>query len=230
MAITTQIFTDGTTTEFANALASALDGTGLFDSVSVASKTVTCTKNSQAVLVVKANSAGSANPVIVVNNSAGSNLISAATGATNGMDSYASISVVGSAVFCVLSNAVTGSGVTTIMAFCVDSTDKNGIGFYVLERTYEGTNTHKTACIEAIEADTRGVTNPIATNRSNINTYQATAQNASGDVDVFSHTFGVRYSPALHTYESTQIGVTPAQIKVGAKTYVTDGFIMIEDV
>lgn len=228
MAITTNIYTAANTTTVRADLVTALQDTGLFDEVTYSSTTVTCTKNSVDVLKINLG-AIDGQALFTVKNSSDETVVS--VNLNGNLNSYASITTIGSIVYVVATNSSTGVG-CKVTTFCIGATNKGNIGvynFYRREVSGGTTNTYRTMSTESLTDSNVGVSAPLSTSMTNICTYPATVQLRDGNNDIISHVYGVRYSMPLHTFDSTQIGVTPVTLKLGNKTYITDGLIMIED-
>lgn len=237
MAITTQVFNQGNTAAAAAALASALETTALFDSVTVSgsgtSTAITCTKGTQNILTIYPCISTAEQEFMRIQNSQGDFPDTSVTWNSGYPDGYCSISTIGKVLFCIFSTSISITSGMVYLVLCVDSTDSGNIGIYYYRHDVNsGTvnGKYRTFCSESLQLDTSyAVTAPLSSGRNNICTYPVTAQNRNGSCDAFKHTFGIRYSPPLHTNAASQVGVTPAKLKIGSKNFLTDGTIIIED-
>ena len=239
MAISTQTFQQGNTSACATALKTALEGTNLFDSVTISDLKITCTKNSVAVLTVDLG-VTSSNVFVTWNNTDNN-----ATDTTFDWDQgnasgikpsyYATITTIGNAVYATFSytHSTAASGMTRVFCLYVGATKDGNIGIYVCKTaTADGTNlncyTMSTGAYSPIL--TACVSAPVSTSMTAICAYPLSTIKKSGDIDVFSDAYALRYSPPIHTLSCNQVGVTPVKIAVDNVVYLTDGVIMIKNV
>lgn len=233
MAIAIQTFNAGNSSSCANALKAALEASGIFDDVSIDNMEITCSKDIDDIpvpLLTIDLGVTAGGDILTWANAAGDASGSVSLGANVTPNSFASVSTVGNVVFCILSTSASLTGNADVFALAVDQTKDGNVCVYYAKHQYGGSITHYTVSSESIAADSSvGVTSPLYTNKSGICLYAATAQNRNGSCEVFTHTSGIRFSPALHTNAKTIDGVTPVKFVVDGREYLTDGYIAIAD-
>lgn len=211
MAATKQIF-EGDDATFFSALKTALEGMEIFDSVTLANSTVTCTKDGTDVLKVVING-------YTVYNSSGTQMFSVALENTIGWGHKSITTCDGCAMI-----IITASGNPDRKAMLyIDTTTDDLVIF--------GSNGYRTAALSSNAADTGyGLNAPLSTAYSNASLYKMTAQLPDGGIAVARHCYGVRFSPSMHTVDATAAGVTPRSITINDTPYVTDGTVCMMDV
>ena len=244
MAINTQTFVNGYNSDCIAALKTALESTGLFDSVTLADSTITCTKNSISVFTINLGiqySSSTSSPTFITwNNNDGSaqdasfawdkgNVTSGAC-----LNGYATITTIGNAVYAVFSyyHSSAATGMARVFCLYVGPTDDGNIGIYICKTTTaDGTslNCYSASTNSYTSVLTTLVSAPVSTAITTVCTYPLAAINKDGDAEVFTDAYGIRYSPPLHTLSCTQTGVTPTTVAIKGVQYLTDGVIMIEN-
>ena len=241
MALTKQVFTAANTETFAEALKTALENTGLFDSVTRSTLVVTATKDSQEILKVDT---GTWNSVIVFKNNSGTTLNTVTLDqSTSTLASYASISTDGHFVHCILTNtySATGNDATRSLTFCVCGT-KNGNVCMTHMKAYGRSDTlyppnwcwisSSSALATDPSADVSGGGTAFFIPRSftwtSIVSYPLTTLMEDGDVDIADGVYGIISAPALFAISKSQYGVTPPDIMLNGKRYLTDGILLID--
>lgn len=235
MALTRTAYAAANTADFAAALKSALEATELFDSVTRSETTVTCTKDSQALLTVNCAASADATALITVSNSTGTELLGLKWGA-GVASTAASISTDGNFVFAVFTNSYTNQGgsVRRSMFLFVGRTKAGKVGIAV---SYTDSATDvlypQTGAIicseESLTADNGTAFAPArSTNYGYVLTYPLTVQKPDGSIDTFDGAYGVLASPGVYACARTVMGVLPPKITIDGKDYITDGCILIE--
>ena len=241
MSLTKQVFTAANTETFAEALKTALENTGLFDTVTRSTLVVTCTKDSQEILKVDT---GTWNHVLIFKNANGTTLNDVTLDqSTSTLASYASISTDGKFVHCILTNTYssTGNDATRSLTFCVCGT-KNGNVCMAHTKTYGRSDTlyppnwcwisSSSALATDPTADVSGGGTAFFIPRSfawtSVVSYPLTTIMADGDVDIADGVYGIICAPTMFTLARSQAGVTPATVEIDGKQYLTDGVLLID--
>lgn len=233
MALTRQAYAEANTETFAADLKSALEAVGIFDSVTRSTLAITCAKNSKNVLILDCGASAGSIPLITANNKYETKLIELMLG-TGGLNSVASISTDGASfVFCIFTNSYpTGTFVRSASVY-VGKTKNGEIGIAVSYRSassdyYPPTNT-MLMTTESLALDT-GVAffPPKSTSYGYVSAYNLTAVTPDASLDTFESAYGVICIPAVFTCSRTTMGVIPAVVDIGQKSYLTDGCILID--
>lgn len=235
MALTRQAYAAANTADFAAALKTALENTGLFDSVTKSDTTVTCTKDSQALLTVNGAASADSADVITLKNSAGTTLLGLKWG-SGVASTVASISTDGNFVFVVMTNSYTGTGgaVRRAVFLFVGRTKAGKVGVAV-SYTDSATDVlypQTGASIfseDSLTADSgTAFAPPRSTGYGYVLTYPLTAQNTDGSIDTFDGANGVLAAPGVYHCSRALMGVLPPIIEIDDKKYITDGCILID--
>lgn len=244
MAINTQTFTNGYNSNCVNSLKTALEGTNLFDSVTLTDSTITCTKNNISVFTINLGiqySSSTSSPTFITwNNTEGSaqstNFAWDKGNTTSGqcLNSYTTITTIGNALYAAFSyyHNSAATGMTLVFCLYVGPTNDGNIGIYICKTsTTDGTslNCYSASTNSYTSVLTTLVSAPVSTELTTVCTYPLTAINKDGDAEVFTGAYGIRYSPPIHTLSRTQVGVTPVKLTIKGVQYLTDGVIMIEN-
>lgn len=235
MALTRTAYAAANTADFAAALKSALEATSLFDSVTRSETTVTCTKDSQALLTVNCAASADSTDVIALKNGAGTDLLGLKWG-YGVASTAASISTDGSFVFVVLTNSYTNSGgaVRRAVFLFVGRTKAGKVGIAVsytdsaTDVLYPQTGA-RICSEESLAADNGTAFAPArSANYGYVLAYPLTVQKSDGSIDTFDGAYGVLAAPGLYACARTVMGVLPPKITIDGKDYITDGCILIE--
>lgn len=214
MAISKQVFAPGSESDWFDAVRDSLDGLCIFDSVALADSTVTCTKDSTDVLTITTGG-------YTVYNLSGTQMFTVSLENTIGWG-YRSITTCGG---CAVIIITAGGNPDRKAMLYIDTTNDNSVIF-----GSNGNGVYRTAALSSYAADSSyGINAPLSTAYTNISLYKITAQLPNGDVAVAQHSYGIRFSPAMHTVGTSAAGVTPATILVDGATYITDGFACLAD-
>ena len=216
MAITKQVFAPGNESAWFDAVQAALDGLGIFDSVTLASSTITCTKDSADVLVITTGG-------YKIYNSSGTQMVSVGLENLIGWGYRSITTCEGCAVIIITAG---GNPEQKAMLYIDTTTDDDDLVIF----GSNGNGDCRTAAISSNAADTGyGLNVPISTAYSNASLYKMTAQLPDGGIAVARHFYGIRFSPAMHTVNTTAAGVTPRSITINDTPYVTDGTVCMMD-
>ena len=241
MALSKQVFTAANTETFAEAMRVALEGTGLFDSVTRSTLVVTATKDDQAVLKIDT---GTWNSIITFKNKNGVTLNDVTIDQQNStLASYASISTDGHFVHCILTTTYHGltGDATRAVTFGVFGT-ASGEVCLTHTKTYNRTDAEYPpnycwiSCTSALGTDPTGAPVgggtgffiPRSFNWSAISAYPLTTLTADGGVDTVEGAYGLICAPAMFTIARSSSGVTPPTVEIDGKEYLTDGILLIE--
>lgn len=217
MAITKQVFAPGNESAWFDAVQAALDGLGIFDSVTLASSTITCTKDSADVLEITTDG-------YTVYNSSGTEMFSVSLEFTIGWGHRSITTCDGCAMIIITAG---GNPERKAMLYIDTTTDDDALVVF----GSNGNGTYRTASLSSNTADTGyGLNVPLSTAYSNASLYKMTAQLPDGGIAVARHFYGIRFSPAMHTVNTTAAGVTPRSITINETSYVTDGTVCMMDV
>lgn len=239
MAITTNVFTKAYQSGFGQAVYDALNASGLFDSVTISSDVITCTKNSVALLIVNVANQSGAN-LITINNGAGDYPGQPISMVGTDLMHYCSVTTVGNAVFLIIRGSSAGGNTQTYaVTLCVDSMKDGSVGTVVCSYRRESTASpvylSKSIVLlseNSLDKSQWGLNSPSSTQQTGAQLYIATASYRDGSIGEFNHLYGIRYSPMLYDYLTlgdTAAGVTPATVEVNDEVYLTDGLHMIKD-
>lgn len=208
-----QIFV-GDDANFFSALKTALEGMEIFDSVTNANSTVTCTKDGEDVLTITVGG-------YTVYNSSGTQMFSVSLENTIGWG-HKSITTCDGCTAVIITAG--GNPVKKAMLY-IDTTTDDIVIF-----GSNGNGSYRTACLSSNAADTGyGLNAPLSTSYSNASLYKMTAQLPNGGIAVSRHCYGIRFSPAMHTVDATEAGVTPTSITINGTPYITDGTVCMMD-
>lgn len=214
MAISKQVFAPGSESDWFDAVQAALDGLGIFDSVTLGSDTITCTKDGTNVLTITAGG-------YKIYNSSGTQMVSVGLENLIGWG-YRSITTCEGCAMVIITSGGNPEGKAMLY---IDTTNDNSVIF-----GSNGNGDCRTAALSSPAADSSyGINAPLSTSYSNVSLYKMTAQLSNGDVAVAQHTYGIRFSPAMHTVNTSALGVTPVTILVDGAAYITDGFACLAD-
>lgn len=235
MALTRTAYAAANTADFAAALKSALEATNLFDSVTRSETTVTCTKDSEDILVINCAASADSTDVIALKNSAGTDLLGLKWG-YGVASTAASISTDGSFVFAVFTNSYTNQGgsVRRAVFLFVGKTKAGKVGIAVsytdsaTDVLYPQTGA-RICSEESLAADNGTAFAPArSANYGYVLAYPLTVQKSDGSIDTFDGAYGVLAAPGVYACARTVMGVLPPKITIDGKDYITDGCILIE--
>ena len=241
MALTRQAFAAANTEAFAEAMKTALENAGLFDSVTRSTLVVTATKDGQDILIVDT---GTWNHVVIFKNTDGTILNDVTLDQqTSTLASYASIATDGHFVYFILTNSFTGShDATRAATFCVFGTQGGNVCM-AHTKAYNATNVMYPPGYAWISNSASVATDPQtgaplgggtaffiprSFNWGGVSAYPLTTLTPDGAVDVANDVYGIICAPTLFTIARSISGVTPPIIEIDGKLYLTDGILLME--